>query len=71
MARLHARSRIRRPRPYCRWARSQNFVTVSAIEYILFVETPRKIITAIINLRGVSTNKKYYMFYRHAILHRT
>ena len=25
----------------------------------------------VINLRGVSTNKKYYMFYRHAILQRT
>jgi hypothetical protein len=30
-----------------------------AIKYIivLFVETPRKFITAVINLRGVSTNK--------------
>ena len=26
---------------------------------------------AVINLRGVSTNKKYCMFYRHAILQRT
>ena len=26
---------------------------------------------AVINLRGVSTNKKYYMFYRHANLQRT
>jgi hypothetical protein len=26
---------------------------------------------AVINLRGVSTNKKYHMFYRHAILQRT
>jgi hypothetical protein len=25
---------------------------------------------AVINLRGVSTNKKYYMFYRHANLQR-
>jgi hypothetical protein len=26
----------------------------------LFVETPRKFITAVINLRGVSTNKTIY-----------
>jgi hypothetical protein len=26
---------------------------------------------AVINLRGVPTNKKYHMFYRHAILQRT
>ena len=26
---------------------------------------------AVINLRGISTNKKYYMFYRHANLQRT
>jgi hypothetical protein len=25
-----------------------------------FVETPRKFITSVIHLRGVSTNKKYY-----------
>jgi hypothetical protein len=33
-----------------------------AIKYIivLFVETPRKFITAVINLRGVSTKKNYY-----------
>ena len=29
------------------------------------------IVKVVINLRGVSTNKKYYMFYRHAILQRT
>jgi hypothetical protein len=33
-----------------------------AIKYIvLFVETPRKFITAVINLRGVSTNKTIYV----------
>jgi hypothetical protein len=26
---------------------------------------------AIINLRGVSTNKKYFLFYHHEILQRT
>ena len=35
------------------------------------METPRNFITAVINLRDVSTNKRYYMFYRHAILQRT
>jgi hypothetical protein len=34
-----------------------------AIKYIvLFVETPRKFITAVINLRGVSTNKTTYIY---------
>ena len=35
-----------------------------AIKYIivLFVETPRKFITAVINLRGVSTNKTIIYF---------
>ena len=28
---------------------------------VLFVETPRKFITAVINLRGVSTNKTIYI----------
>jgi hypothetical protein len=40
-----------------------------AIKYIivLFVETPRKFITAVINLRGVSTNKTIiiYEYFRH------
>jgi hypothetical protein len=38
---------------YCKSEFSNN------VEYIivLFVETPRKFITAVINLRGVSTNK--------------
>ena len=41
------------------------------------METTRTFITAklsifaIINLRGVSTNKKSYIFYRHAIIQRT
>ena len=35
------------------------------------METPRKFFTAVINLHGVSTNKKYCMFYRHASLQRT
>ena len=30
------------------------------------METPHKF--AVIHLRGVFTNKKYYMFYRHAII---
>jgi hypothetical protein len=36
-----------------------------AIKYIivLFVETPRKFITAVINLRGLSTNKTITYFY--------
>jgi hypothetical protein len=43
---------------------------------VLFVETPRKFITTVINLRGVSTNKTFqkqnhYMFYRHANVQRT
>jgi hypothetical protein len=29
---------------------------------VLFVETPRKFITAVINLRGVSTNKTIIYF---------
>jgi hypothetical protein len=37
----------------------------------LFVETPRNFITAVIKLRGVSTNKTHYMFYRHANIQRT
>jgi hypothetical protein len=40
-----------------------------AIKYIivLFVETPRKFVTAVINLRGVSTNKTIiiYEYFRH------
>ena len=30
---------------------------------VLFVETPRKFITAVINLRGVSTNKTIISYY--------
>ena len=35
------------------------------------METPRKFITAVINLRGVSTKQNYNMFYRHANVQRT
>jgi hypothetical protein len=39
---------------------------------VLFVETPRKSITAVINLRGACFHKQnYYIFYRHANIQRT
>jgi hypothetical protein len=31
------------------------------------METPRKFITAVINLRSLSTNKTYYIFYRYTV----
>jgi hypothetical protein len=41
------------------WPNLSSLYVCMAIKHIivLFVETPRKFITAVINLRGVSTNK--------------
>jgi hypothetical protein len=37
-------------------------MTYTRFIIVLFVETPRKFITAVINLRGVSTNKTIIYF---------
>jgi hypothetical protein len=54
------------PRPRAHWGKHQLYIThlfklLSTI-IVLFVETPRKFITAVINLRGVSTNKTIICF---------
>jgi hypothetical protein len=42
--------------------RITNLTTTLVHIIVLFVETPRKFITAVINLRGVSTNKTIIYF---------
>ena len=41
---------------------NEELKTISCHIIVLFVETPRKFITAVINLRGVSTNKTIVCF---------
>ena len=42
-------------------------MAINHIIIVLFVETPRKFITAVINLRGVSTNKTIICLYSSPI----